>query len=163
MKMTIVVAGIALALAGSANAKGTIDQDFVTNAAQGGLAEVELGKIAEDRASAADVKKFGQQMVDDHGKANDELKTIAAKAGAAVPASPSSSQKEMANSLKQKSGVDFDNAYAKAMVKDHHEAIALFKTEAASGKDPDLKAFAQKTLPTLETHLKMADALNAAK
>ena len=73
MKMTIVVAGIALALAGSANAKGTADQDFVTKAAQGGLAEVELGTIAEDRASAADVKKFGQQMVDDHGKANDEL------------------------------------------------------------------------------------------
>jgi len=163
MKMTIVVAGIVFALAGSANAKGTADQDFVTKAAQGGLAEVDLGKIAEDRALAADVKKFGQQMVDDHGKANDELKTIASKAGATVPTEPSSSQKEMANSLKQKSGADFDKAYAKAMVKDHHEDIALFKTEAASGKDPDLKAFAQKTLPTLETHLKMAEALNSAK
>jgi putative membrane protein len=70
---------------------------------------------------------------------------------------------KMATELKQKSGADFDRAYSKAMVKDHKEAVALFKSEAASGKNADLKAFAQTTLPTLESHLKMAESLGGAK
>jgi putative membrane protein len=146
-----------------ANAKDMDDQEFVTKAAEGGLAEVELGQTAADKASAADVKTFGQRMVTDHSKANDELKAAASKAGANVPTEPSASQKKMAAELKQKSGADFDRAYSKAMVKDHKEDVALFKKEAASGKNADIKAFAQKTLPTLESHLQMAESLSGAK
>jgi putative membrane protein len=163
MKTTIVIAALALALAQSANADNATDQDFVTKAAQGGLTEVELGRIAEEHASAADVKQFGQHMVDDHGKANAELAAIASKAGATVPAEKSAAQQKTVDDLQKKQGAEFDAAYANAMVKDHVEDIALFKKEAASGKNADIKAFAAKTLPTLESHLKMAQALNAAK
>jgi putative membrane protein len=164
MKCNNLLVAVSLALISTvAFAKDASDQDFVTKAGQGGMAEVELGTIAMDQGSAADVKKFGKQMVDDHSKANEELKTVAATAGAKVPDAPSPSQKALAAQLKQKRGSDFDAAYSKAMVKDHKEDIALFKKEATSGSNSDLKAFAQKTLPTLESHLKMAESLNGAK
>ena len=153
----------AIAVAATGCAKDSIDQDFVTKAAQGGLAEVQSGRIATTKGVANDVKSFGQRMVSDHGKANDELKSIATKAGAAVPAEPSSDQRDVITKLGSESGADFDKAYAKAMVKDHKEDIELFRKEASSGQNPDLKAFAQKTLPTLEEHLRMAEALNANK
>jgi putative membrane protein len=139
------------------------DQDFVTKAAQGGLAEVQLGQVAASKATAADVKTFGQRMVSDHSKANDELKSVAATAGATVPTEPSSDQRDTMTKLDKESGADFDKAYARAMVKDHKEDIDLFRKEASSGQNADLKAFAQRTLPTLEEHLRMAEALSPTK
>ena len=142
-------------------AKDPRDQDFVTKAGQGGLAEVQMGQVAATKGVADDVKSFGQRMAADHSKANDELKTIASTAGATVPTEPSSDQRDMLAKFNKESGADFDKAYAKAMVKDHKEDIDLFKKEASSGQNADLRAFAQKTLSTLEEHLRLAEALKA--
>jgi len=138
------------------------DSEFAMKAAQGGLAEVSEGQLAANKGSDPKVKEFGQKMVTDHGKANDELKAAAQKSGVTLPTEASKKEQDDANKLGQKSGKDFDEAYAKMMVKDHEEDVALFKKEADSGSDPNLKAFAQKTLPTLEQHLSMAKELPGA-
>jgi putative membrane protein len=154
---TIVTFGILLA----ACANDPRDQDFVTKAAQGGLAEVQMGQRAAEKGVAPDIRSFGQRMVSDHSRANEELKSAATRAGATVPAAPSSDQQDSLADLDKQSGDDFDKAYAKAMVDDHKEDIDLFKKEASSGQNAELKAFAQKTLPTLEEHLRLAQALKA--
>ena len=164
MNKTLVLS-LALALPLAANAAGAgagKDTEFRTKAAQGGMAEVALGQLAVNKASDPKVKEFGQRMVDDHGKANEELKSIAQRDGESLPSESSKGQQDMAQKLGQKSGKDFDAAYAQMMVKDHEEDVALFKKEASSGQDPEMKQFASKTLPTLEEHLKMAKALPEA-
>jgi putative membrane protein len=98
-------------------------------------------------------------MVEDHGKANDELKSIATSKKMGMPAAPDASQQKAAAALEAKSGADFDRAFKQQMIADHKSAIALFQKEAKSGSDPDLKSFAGKTLPTLQEHLKMAEAM----
>jgi putative membrane protein len=132
------------------------DQAWVMNTAKGGMAEVELGKLAVDKASNADVKKFAQRMVDDHSKANDELKALAGTKGITLPAGPDAAQKATHDRLAKLSGPAFDRAYMQVMVQDHTKAVAGFKSESQAGKDADIKAFAAKTLPTVEDHLKMA-------
>ena len=164
MNKTLVLA-LALALPLAANAAGKAagkDNDFRTKAAQGGMAEVALGQLAVNQGSDPKIKEFGQRMVDDHSKANDELKMVAQRDGESLPAESSKAQQDAAQKLGQKSGKDFDAAYARMMVKDHEEDVALFKKEAASGQDPELKEYASKTLPTLEQHLKMARELPEA-
>ena len=151
-------AAVLLALAGSAAAAGKGgDSDFVTKAAQGGMEEVELGQLASSNAASADVKQFGQRMVTDHGKANDELKSIAQKSGETVPSGLSKKQEADKARLSKLNGAEFDKAYMKMMVSDHREDVAEFEKEAKSGKDADVKAFAAKTLPTLKEHLTMAE------
>ena len=140
-------------------APSTADTDFVNKAAQAGLAEVAAGKVAETNGQSAAVKAFGKRMVADHSKAGDELKKVAGKTGIVVPGSPSSEQEQSGQHLQSLKGSEFDTAYAEQMVKDHEDAVRLFETEASSGSDAALKAFAQKTLPTLKEHLKMAKAL----
>ena len=164
MKKTLVVTlALALPLAASAAAAGAgKDADFRTKAAQGGMAEVALGQMAANKGSDPKIKEFGQHMVDDHGKANDELKSIAQRDGESLPAESSKAQQDAAQKLGEKSGKDFDAAFTQMMLKDHEETIALFKQEAASGQDPEMKQFASKTLPTLEQHLKMARELPPA-
>jgi putative membrane protein len=137
-------------------ARAVPDQAFVMDAAKGGMAEVELGKLAVDKASNPDVKKFGQRMMDDHSKGNDELKATASRKNMTLPAGPDAKQKAMYDRLAKLSGAAFDRAYMQAMVADHVTDVAAFKREAQTGKDPEIKAFAAKTLPTLEDHLKMA-------
>jgi putative membrane protein len=132
------------------------DQTFLTKAAQGGMAEVDLGSLAAQSAAAADVKAFGSQMVTDHSKANDELKQLAAQKGFTPPAEPNQEQKDLKAKLSAKSGKDFDKEYMKAMVDDHEKDVKEFEKAAASASDPDVKAWAAKTLPTLRHHLEMA-------
>jgi putative membrane protein len=156
-----ILATLVLGILLAACAKDPRDQDFVTKAGQGGLAEVKMGQSAMEKGVAPDIRTFAQRMVADHSKANEELKSVATRAGAAVPAEPSSDQQKWLADMSEKSGDDFDKAYAKMMVKDHEDTIDLFKKEASSGENADLKAFAQKTLPTLEEHLKLAQALKA--
>jgi putative membrane protein len=132
------------------------DQAFVMDAAKGGMAEVELGKLAVEKASNADVKKFGQRMVDDHSKANDELKMVVSTKNITLPSGPNATQKATYDRLSKLSGAQFDAAYMRDMVNDHVKDVAAFRREAQGGKDSDIKAFAAKTLPTLEDHLKMA-------
>ena len=124
-------------------------------AATGGMEEVELGQLAAQKASSPDVKNFGQHMVDDHSKANDQLKQLAAQKGVTLPAAISNMQKHDVSKLAKLSGAAFDSAYVSMMVKDHKKDVAEFQKESKSAKDSDLKSWASTTLPTLEDHLKM--------
>jgi putative membrane protein len=142
--------------------KQSSDQKFVKEAAQGGLAEVELGKLAQDKGSSEQVKSFGKRMVDDHGKANDELQTLAKNKNITLPNDLDAKDKALKDRLSKLSGAQFDRAYMSAMLRDHRKDISEFRTESNSGHDPDVKAFAAKTLPTLEDHLKLAQQTEKA-
>ncbi len=133
------------------------DHAFAMKAARGGMAEVEFGRIAAQNGGDASVKEFGKKMVDDHSKANDELKQIASSKGIPLPGGPAAKDKRTAEKLQKMNGASFDKAYMKDMVSDHKKDVAEFEREARSGKDPELKAFAEKTLPTLKQHLQMAE------
>jgi len=135
------------------------EKTFVKKAAEGGIAEVELGKLATEKAASPEVKQFGQRMVDDHSKANDQLKQIAQSQGITLPTQPSASQKAEKEKLSKLSGQRFDKAYMATMLEDHKEDIAEFRHESRSGKDAPIKDFAQQTLPTLESHLKDAESI----
>ena len=138
------------------------DETFVVKAAHGGMAEVELGKLAADKAASDEVKKFGQRMVDDHGKANDELKILAQNKHITLPDTIDPQDKALHDRLAQLSGPAFDRAYMQAMLADHRKDVNEFRIEAKSGKDADVKGWAAKTLPTLEAHLKLAQDANRA-
>jgi putative membrane protein len=138
------------------------DETFVTKAAKGGMAEVEFGKLAAERASSPEVKQFGQKMVDDHSRANDELKSIASQKNIMIPAALDAKDKATYNRLSKLSGAAFDRAYMKDMVSDHKTDISEFQYESRSGADSDVRGFATKTLPTLQEHLKMAEDANGA-
>jgi putative membrane protein len=143
--------------ASGASAKsGASDQQFVKKAAEGGLAEVELGQLATSKASNDAVKQFGQKMVDDHGKANDELKSIAQQKSITLPTELNAKDKAEKARLEKLSGAEFDKAYMQHMVKDHKKDVAEFQKESTSAKDSDVKQFASKTLPTLQEHLQLA-------
>jgi len=137
------------------------DRKFVMEAAHGGMAEVELGKMAAEKGSSDAVKQFGKRMADDHAKASDELKQFAQQKGLTLPTDLDAKHKQLRDRLAKLNGVDFDKAYANEMVKDHKKDVADFKRQAKSAKDPDLKSWAGKTLPTLEDHLKQAQDMQA--
>src|SRR5215469_3502759 len=132
------------------------DTDFAKEAAQGGLAEVKLGQLAEEKGSSQAVKDFGKRMVADHSAANDKLKTVASREKVMLPTTVNKKDQKTYDQLSQLSGDAFDRAYARDMVKDHQHDVAAFKEEASNGQNPAIKGFASETLPTLEDHLKMA-------
>jgi len=151
-------------MSAQSNSSGTqmstsADTKFVKSAAEGGMAEVSLGKLAVEKASSEDVRKFGQRMVDDHSKANDQLKQLAAQKNITLPQALNAKDKATKASLEKLSGKQFDQAYMKDMVKDHKKDIGDFQQESSSGQDPDVKNFATQTLPTLQDHLKEAQSL----
>jgi len=160
LKKAIVAAAVMMGLAAAPALAA--DETFVTKAAKGGMAEVQLGKLATEKASSAEVKKFGQRMVDDHGKANDELKTLAQSKNITLPTDLDPKDKALHDRLEKLSGAEFDKAYMHEMLNDHLKDVSEFRTESKSGKDADVKAWAAKTLPTLEEHLKMARDTNGA-
>jgi putative membrane protein len=135
------------------------DKMFVKKAAEGGLAEVQLGQLATEKASSDDVKKFGQRMVDDHSKANDQLKQVASSKGVDLPQDLDARDKATKDHLSKLSGAAFDRAYMKDMVTDHTKDVAEFERESKAGKDPDVKNFAAQTVPTLQDHLKEAKSI----
>ena len=135
-------------------------QGFATRAAQGGMAEVELGRLASQKAQNAEVKKFGQMMVQDHTNANTELKSLAGKKNITLPTALDAEHKAVMDKLQGLSGAEFDKAYMDAMVEDHEKTIDLFQAQADDGDDADMKAFASKTLPKLKQHLEMAESIN---
>jgi len=140
----------------TASTVGHDDQEFMNKAAQGGMAEVMLGQTASTKGTSPDVKNFGNRMVSDHGKANDELKQLAQTKGVTLPADIDDESKKMADKLSKLSGKDFDKEYISGMVEDHEKDVKEFEKASKDAKDPDLKAWATKTLPTLQDHLKMA-------
>lgn len=134
------------------------DRTFVDHAAQGGMAEVALGKLAVVRAGNAQVKSFGQRMIDDHGKANEELKALLQSKGVQLPAESDRSHDRDANRLGKLEGADFDREYMKHMVSDHEKDVKDFEKASRDARDADVKAWAAKTLPTLQQHLEQARA-----
>lgn len=137
------------------------DKEFVTKAAQGGMFEVALGQVVEKSATSADVKSFASTMVTDHGKANDELSALAAKKGVTVPAQLDDSKKSKVDDYSKMTGAKLDRKYADDMVEDHEDDVKEFKKASTDLKDPDLRAWAAKTLPVLEHHLQMAKDIDA--
>jgi putative membrane protein len=161
-RLLINTAIVVLSLAGTAFAQtettkstdkshslSSADKVFIKEAAKGGMMEVAMGRVAEKNASDAEVKKFGARMVADHGKANSELKSIAAEEKVDLPA-----EKEPG---KWKS----DKEYMDMMVKDHEKDLAAFEKEAKEGSDPDVKRFADKTSAVVRKHLQMAKEIDA--
>ncbi len=131
------------------------DLAFMNDAAPGGLAEVELGKLATNKAQNAEVKAFAQKMIEDHSKAGEELKTLAAQKKVTLPTDVLPKHKEVMDKLSKLSGADFDREYVKAMVEAHEKDVTAFNSVANGATDADVKAFAAKTLPTLKMHLEM--------
>ena len=145
----------------SPNSLSSRDSNFVMQAAQTGMLEVQLGKLAVQRGSSAGVKQYGQQMVDEHTQANQELMQLAMQKGVEVPTEMSSQNKALIDQLSGLSGTSFDTAYKQAMLDSHKQAIALFQAQSQQGQDPELKAWATKTLPNLQAHLQMVNQMLA--
>jgi putative membrane protein len=135
------------------------DSSFYKHAAEGGIAEVEAGNLAQQKSSNQKVMDFGAMMVKDHTAANEKLKTLAASKNISLPTSSSVGQMATKAKLEVLSGETFDKSYIKGQVKAHQETVALFRKEIASGQDPDAKAFAKETLPTVRSHLKAINAI----
>jgi len=139
------------------------DRNFIMDAAMGGLEEVELGRLAAQQGMGAEVKQFGQRMVDDHSQANSELMSLASSKGITLPTELDQKHRSEVTKLSGMSGADFDREYTKMMVSDHRKDVSEFEKQSTRGTDADLKAFATKTLPTLQEHLRLAEALPGAK
>jgi putative membrane protein len=135
------------------------DQAFVQKASQAGAAEVAMGNLAAANASSGEVKAFAARMVSDHSDANAKLHAIAQGQRISAPDQPTAKDAAEIHRLDSLNGRPFDAEYIKVQRKAHEDAVALFKKEANSGKDPALKSFAEQTLPTLQDHLRMVTAL----
>jgi putative membrane protein len=133
----------------------------MTKAAQGGIAEVDLGQLAAAKATSVEVKEFGNRMVTDHTRLNDELKALATSKGGTLPSETDAENKKAFDAIATKSGKAFDKAYMSDMVKDHEKDVAEFEKESTAAQDPDLKKWVTNALPTLQDHLKMAKQINA--
>ena len=171
----LVIGGLTLGLAWTAAAQSVSgtpstaskgDIAFITRATADGTTEVKLGQLAVEKSSTDDVKKLAQHIVADHTAANDALRTLAQGKKVTLPAPPSEPDPAV-TALKKLDGLKFDQAWADAMVKNHQKAVALFSSESRQAQDPDVKSFADKTLPTLNEHLdqarKVQETLSLAK
>jgi putative membrane protein len=137
------------------------DTTFANQAAVGGMAEVELGQLAMEKASNTKVKDFASMMVNDHSKANEELKTIASTKNIMLPAGLDSEHAKIKETLTAKSGAEFDEAYVQAMVEGHQKTLALMEAGSQNNQDADLKAFAAKTAPVVKHHLEMIQKIQS--
>jgi putative membrane protein len=137
------------------------DLAFMGDAAMGNMAEVELGHLAVKQGDSKDVKQFGQHMVDDHSKANEELKQLAQQKKVMPPPDVSPEQKQAMEKLTKLQGAEFDRAYVKDMVEDHVKDVTAFEAVSKNATDADVKAFATKTLPVLRQHLQMIQGIAA--
>jgi putative membrane protein len=132
-------------------------------AAGGGMAEVQLGKLAQEKSSSDQVKQFGQRMVDDHSKANQQLEQMAQQKNVRLPKQPGAREQAEKARLEKLSGDEFDKAYMSHMVADHKKDVAEFQKESSAARDPEIKSFASQTLPTLQEHLKQAQSIAPAQ
>jgi putative membrane protein len=139
------------------------DRGFIDKAAASGLAEVQEGQLAQSQSQSDKVKDFAQRMVTDHSAANDKLKSLGSDAGAEVLMTLDSADEQQLATLRKLQGAAFDKRYIHDQIAAHKAAIVLFKKEASSGSDPQLKQFAAATLPTIEEHLKAAEDLERGK
>ena len=138
------------------------DHDFLMEVALNGLREVQLGRWATQKGASDAVKQFAQRMVDDHSKANAEVMALLTTKGMTPPTELDPKRRDQVMKITRLSGAAFDRAFAKQMASDHSKAVAAFEKESTGGADTDIKAFASKTLPTLQEHLQMAKALEGS-
>lgn len=138
------------------------DYKFAVNAAKANSDEITLAQLAQQKASSTAVQQFAQRMVQDHTKANQQLTQIISQKGATLPATPTTSEERESDRLGKLSGPDFDKAYMAHAVREHKKDVKEFQKAANDATDPDLKAFAANTLPTLQEHLQMAENTEAA-
>jgi putative membrane protein len=162
MKSLLICISLLAAPAALFAADKSPDASFYKKAAEGGISEVEQGRLAQEKGSSQAVKDFGAMMVKDHSAANDKLKAVASAKGIDLPTSSSVTQMATKAKLEVLSGDTFDKSYIKGMVKDHEEDIKEFQQESREGQDPDAKAFAIQTLPTLRSHLKKIRSIAAS-
>lgn len=141
------------------NSVNSSDKKFITEAAESGLAEVQLGQIGQAQANAERVKEFARMMVQDHNKANQELRVLARQNDIKLSSSLPSSVQNSHNSIQKKSGKNFDKAFMKQMIDDHQKAIALFEKRAQNGQNEQIRMWAEKKLPTLKQHLEQAQKI----
>jgi putative membrane protein len=134
------------------------DRTFVTKAAEGGKAEVELAQLAQQKATSENVKALARRIAEDHQQASRDLEAIAGQKNIPLPDAMSAEHSALKTKLEAASGSDFDQQYVAAMIKDHKKDIAEFQHTASHASDADIKAFASKTLPTLQEHLRQAEA-----
>lgn len=142
--------------------KAEKDAEFAVAAADGGMLEVQLGKLAQSNGASDAVKMLGEMMANDHSKANDELKALASQKNISLPSGLSEDSQESYNDLAEKTGMEFDEAYTEFLVKDHEKDIDEFRKQAENGCDADLKSWAAGKVPTLEQHLERAKQAEAA-
>ncbi|WP_419728507.1 DUF4142 domain-containing protein [Lichenicola sp.] len=135
------------------------DSAFIVTAAQGGMAEVQEGQLAQTNARNPRVKSFATKMVSDHTANNDQLKQIAVAKGASVPTGPNDMQTQELSTLQAEKGRKFDHDYIADQIAGHTAMLQAFQTEAASGTDADLKKFASDTIPVIQSHLDMANGI----
>jgi len=154
--VTIVLTGCACGAWALAQSVSPADRTFMDKAAEGGMAEVQMGQLAQQKASSQAVKDFGKRMEKDHSMADNKLKSIASAKGVTLPDALNAKDKALYDRLSGMSGDAFDKAYMRAMIKDHNEDVAEFKKESGKAKDQDVRSFASTTLPTLEDHLQQA-------
>ena len=141
------------------NNLSSADRQFITEAAQDGLAEVQLGQLASQRGASSAVKQFGQHMVEDHTQANNQLKQLATQKGVTLPTTIGAKNQQIKQRLSKLSGANFDRQYLNQMLQAHQKDVSAFQTEAEQGQDADVKAFAAQTLPTLQEHLQEVSSL----
>ena len=139
------------------------DSEFAVSAADAGMMEVQLATLALSNGSSAKVKEYAQMMLDDHNKANDELKALAQKKNISLPAALSEKKQKKFNDMSEKKGEDFDKEYCDQMVKDHKDVVDMFEKARDNAKDPEIKAWASEKLPTLQHHLTMAEGMKKAE
>jgi putative membrane protein len=161
MKSTLLALMFTISFLPAANAASNPDASFYKHAAEGGIAEVEAGRMAQEKGNSQQVKDFGAMMVKDHTAANDKLQSIAASKNITLPTSSSVGQMAAKAKLDVLSGATFDKSYVKGQVTAHRDTVALFRKEISSGQDADAKAFATATLPTVRAHLKAITAIAA--
>jgi putative membrane protein len=137
------------------------DRNFMNNAALGGMFEVQESKAAVEKTATDGIKKFANQMIDDHTAANKELANLASEKTVTIPAELEKNQQKQIDDLNQLSGTDFDKQYVKDQLDAHKDAVKLFQKEIDDGQDADVKQFATRTLPTLQHHLAMVEALDS--
>lgn len=153
------------AAVGSAAPQNNSDQnmptgkDFITHAAQINLAEIELGNLAQQKGNNDAVRQFGKLMVTDHTNAQNELKQLAAERNFTLPAQPEKAASNLDTRLSHMSGAQFDQDYVRHMLQGHDKAVAEFENEIEHGRDPAIKAYAEKILPTIQDHIRIAEDL----
>ncbi|MEG3903376.1 DUF4142 domain-containing protein [Microcoleus sp. B4-C5] len=145
----------------SPNSLSSQDRNFAMQAGQIGMMEVQLGRLAVQRGSSASVKQYGQEMVEEHTQANEELMQLAMQKEVKLPTEMSTQNKALMDRLSGLSGTSFDRAYKQAMIDSHNQAIALFQAQSQQGQDPELKAWATQKLPNLQAHLQMVNQMLA--